>query len=218
MSSVSSPVVIHTIPGSPYGRVVMIALEEKAVPYRVAALGFGDAKLPPYLSLQPFGRIPVMQHGDFTLYETQAILRYVDRAFEGTALQPTELKALARMDQVMNIIDWYLFPQVTATIPFQRIIAPLLGRQTDETVVAAAVPHAHQCAGVLDAILAGKPYVGGDAISLADIMLVTHIEYLSKTPEGAEVLKGTQLAAWLDRMETRDSVKATAWRPQSAAA
>ena len=209
---------VYGVPGSPYVRAALLGLEEKGADWRLVPFGMGEMHGPKHLQLNAFGRIPIVDHGDFRLYETQAILRYVDRAFEGTALQPTELKALARMDQVMNIIDWYLFPQVTATIPFQRIIAPLLGRQTDETVVAAAVPHAHQCAGVLDAILAGKPYVGGDAISLADIMLVTHIEYLSKTPEGAEVLKGTQLAAWLDRMETRDSVKATAWRPQSAAA
>ncbi|HEY2662230.1 MAG TPA: glutathione S-transferase family protein [Caulobacteraceae bacterium] len=218
MSDLSSPVVIHSIPGSPYGRVVMLALEEKAVPYRLAVMGFGEARKAAYLALQPFGRIPVMKHGDFTLYETQAIMRYIDRTFDGPALQPTDLRALARMDQLMNIIDWYLFPQVTVTIPFQRLVAPRLGRETDEAIIAAAVPNARHCIGVIEAFLGDKPFVAGDSISLADLMLTTHIEYLSLTPEGAEVLKGSRLADWLARMQARPSLKATTVEAQRAAA
>ena len=218
MSTVASPVTIRAVPGSPYGRVALIALEEKGAPYEVAVMGFGEHKRPDYLALQPFGRIPVMQHDDFTLYETQAILRYIDRAFGGPALQPTDVRALARMDQVMNIVDWYLFPQVTVAIPYQRLVRPRLGEQTDEAVVAAAVPNARHCVGVIEAILGDKPFVIGDSLSLADIMMVTHIEYLSMTPEGAEILGGTRLAGWLARMQARASLKATSPQAQSEAA
>ncbi|QUD89195.1 glutathione S-transferase family protein [Phenylobacterium montanum] len=214
-----SPVTLHTVPGSPYGRVVMIALEEKGASYRIAPLAFGDHKKPNYLALQPFGRIPVLDDGDFRLYETQAILRYVDRAFEGPALQPKEPKALARMDQLMNIIDWYLFPQVTVTIPYQRIVVPLmLGGQPDEAVVAEGVPKARHCVGAIEDLMAGQPFLTGDNLSLADIMMFTHIDYLAATPEGREILEGRPLLAWLGRMQARDSVKATNPPAQPAAA
>jgi glutathione S-transferase len=218
MSPSLSPVRVHAVAGSPYGRVVMIALEEKGVPYEVAAMGFGDNRKAAYLALQPFGRIPVLEHGDFRLYETQAIVRYVDRAFDGPALQPKDVQALARMDQLMNIIDWYLFPQVTATIPFERLIAPMLGRETKEAVVAAAVPHAHHCVSVIEGLMKGAAFLTGESISLADIMMLSHIEYLSMTPEGREVLKDRPLSDWLARMQARSSVKATAQPTGKAAA
>lgn len=207
--SASDMPAVHAVPGSPYGRVVQIALEEKGVAYSFKSMQFGDNRQPEYLALQPFGRIPVLIHGDFALYETQAILRYVDRAFEGPPLQPSDARALGRMDQVMNIIDWYLFPTGTAGIAFERIVAPvMLGRAADETKVAASVPGTRQAVAALATILDDKPFLTGDSLSLADIMLVTHIEYLAMTPEGAEMLGGGFLD-WLGRMQARDSLKAT---------
>ncbi len=218
MSQSSIPFTIHAVPGSPYGRVVLIALEEKGAPYEVAVMNFGDHKKPEYLALHPFGRIPFVRHGDFTLYETQAILRYVDRVFDGPALQPTDVRQLARMDQLMNIIDWYLFPQVTVTIPYQRIVAPMLGLETDEAVVAAGVPKARHCMQVIEQLMDGNPYLAGETVSLADIMMTTHIEYLSMTPEGQDVLKDSPLLGWLARMQARDSLKATVPSARRAAA
>ena len=71
--------VVHTIPGSPYARAVMATLEEKAAKWRIAPLAPGEHKQPSHLARQPFGRMPALEHGEFTLYETQAILRYLDR-------------------------------------------------------------------------------------------------------------------------------------------
>ena len=209
MSEADVPVV-HAVPGSPYGRVALIALEEKGVAYSFKSMNFGDNRQPNYLALQPFGRIPALCHGDFTLYETQAILRYVDRAFAGPALQPSDVRALGRMDQVMNIIDWYLFPTATAGIAFERIVAPvMLGRVADEAKVAESLPGARQAVAALEKILDGKPFLTGENLSLADIMLVTHIEYLAMTPEGSEILDGGGFLDWLGRMQARDSLKAT---------
>ncbi len=109
-------VVVHGVPGSPYVRSVLLALEEKAAPYRLAAMGIGEGRSPGHLARHPFGRIPVIDHGDFQLYETQAIVRYVDAVFPGPTLRPADPRAAARADQVCGIVDWYLFPQVSATI------------------------------------------------------------------------------------------------------
>ena len=56
---------------------------------------------------------PAIEHGDFRLYECQAILRYIDAAFDGPRLTPLEPKAMARMSQVLNILDWYVMPSLT---------------------------------------------------------------------------------------------------------
>ena len=99
---------VHTVPGSPFGRAVLATLEEKGVPYRIVGITEG-LKSARHRALHPFGRIPVIEHDGFALYETQAILRYLDRAFPDPALTPSSIQAAARMDQLININDWYVF-------------------------------------------------------------------------------------------------------------
>jgi glutathione S-transferase len=99
-----SQFVVHATPGSPYARAVMAALEEKGANWRLAALKPGTSRQQPHVSHHPFGRMPVLDHGAFSLYETQAILRYLDRILPSPALTPVDAKAAARMDQVMNIV------------------------------------------------------------------------------------------------------------------
>ena len=74
-----SEFIVHTIPGSPFARAVLATLEEKALAYRLAPVAPGTFQSPQHLARHPFGRIPVVDHGDFSLYETQAVLRYVER-------------------------------------------------------------------------------------------------------------------------------------------
>ena len=204
-----SEIVVHGVPGSPYVRAVLMGLREKGADHRLAAMGFGDGKSPTHLARHPFGRIPVMDHGDFQLYETQAILRYLDAVLPGVSLQPSAPKAAARMDQICGITDWYLFPQASATIGFQRLILPMMGGTTDEAAVTAAVPNTRRVFGVLDGLLGDQPFLAGEALSIADLMVSPHLDFLAQTPEGAELLSGTQLLAWLGRMRERPSMVAT---------
>ena len=119
-----SEFIVHSVPGSPFGRTVLAALEEKGARYRLAPLAPSAAKSPEHLARHPFGRIPVLEHDGFSLYETQAILRYLDRVLPQPALTPADPRRAARMDQVMNINDWYLFQGVCNVIAFQRIVGP----------------------------------------------------------------------------------------------
>src|SRR6185312_12786820 len=102
-----SEFVVHSIPGSPFGRAVLAALEEKGAAYRFAAVPPGPLRSPEHLARHPMGRVPVLEHDGFMLYETQAILRYLDRVLPTPLLTPRDPRAAGRMDQVMNINDWY---------------------------------------------------------------------------------------------------------------
>jgi glutathione S-transferase len=110
--------VIHSVPGSPYGRAVFVALEEKRAPYRLVPVAPGSIRQPAHLALHPFGRVPILEHEDLRLYETQAILRYIDRVVPDPGLTPAKAKIAAKMDQLMNINDWYLFLGVGNVIAF----------------------------------------------------------------------------------------------------
>ena len=205
-----SGIVVHGIPGSPYVRSALLGLEEKQIPYRLAIMPFGAARTPEYLHRQPFGRIPSLEHGDFCLYETQAILRYVDSLSPQNPLQPQGAKSAARMNQIAGIVDWYVFPQITIKITAERLMSQMFwGRGPDEDVIAKAVPAARVCVQELQRLMGGTPFLTGDSISIADLMLAPHIAMFRMTPEGLALLQGTTLNGWMDRMASRPSLQAT---------
>jgi glutathione S-transferase len=214
------PLVIHSIPGSPYGRAVLIALEEKGCPYRLAPVAPGTFRQPEHLARHPFGRVPVLEQGDFRLYETQAILRYLDRILPEPALTPADPRSAARMDQLMNINDWYLFQGVGNVIGFQRVVGPrLMGLTPDEAVIAAAMPKAHDVFEALARQLGDQDFFVGDRMSLADILIAPQLDFFAGTPEWA-TLTGPRpnLCAWLDRVNARPSLAATTWEKVAALA
>jgi glutathione S-transferase len=203
-------IVAYGILGSPFLRAVLLGLEEKRLPYRVEAMAPGALKAPEHLARHPFGRIPVIEHGDFRLYETQAILRYLDAAFPDPTLQPVEAEAIGRMNQIIGINDWYLFRKVGAVIVFNRIVGPLLmGRTPDEAAIAAAMPMGRTCIDELGRLLGDQAFLAGDRLSIADLMVAPQLDFLQATPEGQELLAGTALADWLARMNERPSMQRT---------
>src|SRR5215475_4492207 len=138
-----SNMIVHGIPGSPYVRAALLALEEKGAEYELAAMQFGALKQQPHLSRHPFGRIPAFEHDGWMLYETQAIMRYVDAVVPGPRLQPEETRAAARMNQLLGITDWYVMRQVSIPITRNRVVAPRVNRPVDEEAVVKALPDAH---------------------------------------------------------------------------
>ena len=205
-----SEFIVHGIPGSPFMRAVTATLEEKGAPYRIQPVNPGEHRGDAYRRLHPFSRIPVVQHGDFTLYETQAILRYIDAVIPEPALQPADPRAAARMNQLMGVNDWYFFPQVGAPVVFQRIVAPVItGARPDEAIIAAAQPNAANCIRVINDILGDQAFLTGDTLSLADLQLFPQLDYFGQCPEGRALMGGSRLGAWVQRMASRPSMQAT---------
>jgi glutathione S-transferase len=208
-----SDFIVHSIPGSSFGRAVLATLEEKGASYRLLPVPPGTFRSPEHLARHPFGRVPVLEHNGFSLYESQAILRYLDRVLPNPAFTPADSRAAARMDQVMNVNDWYLFQGVVNVIGFQRVVGPrFLGLTPDEAAIEAAMPQAHVVFKELARLLGEQPYFVGDAVSLADFLIAPQLAFLTQTPEWA-VLGAPQanIVAWLARMEARPSFQATTW-------
>lgn len=204
---------VYSIPGSPFGRAVMAALEEKGASWRLSPVAPGTFRAEPHISRHPFGRVPVLEHDGFQLYETQAILRYLDRILPGPALTPADPKAAARMDQAMGVNDWYLFQGVGNVIGFQRVVGPrLLGLTPDEAAIAEAMPKAHMVFDALSRLVGDQPFFAGERVSLADLLIAPQMAFFVETPEWAVLgAPRANLAAWLERMEARPSFLATTW-------
>lgn len=206
--------VVYGIPGSPFVRSALVTLEEKGARYGFSAVAPSSLKTPEHLLRHPFGRIPVLEHGPFRVYETQAIVRYVDRVLAKPPLTPVIPQTAARMDQLLNVNDWYLFQGVAGVIGFQRIVGPrLMGLEPDEDAIVAAMPKAHTVFDVLARQLGENSFFVGESFSLADAALAPQLELLSETPEwGALTARHENLRAWMDRMIARPSMIATTWQ------
>ena len=200
-------VTLFGLAGSPNVRGAMLGLAEKGVEYELVEVA-PPFKDPDHMARNPFGRVPAFEHDGFMLYETNAILRYVDQAFAGPALQPTEPREAARMDQILSIIDSYLFKSWSADIALERLVAPtFFHRPSNLEAIEAAVPIARSSAEAVEA-LASTPFLTGDSFSLADIRLMPHYNWFRFTPEGAAILSGkSKLAEWFERVNKRPSAK-----------
>ena len=169
-------------------------------------------KQQPHLSRHPFGRIPAFEHDGWMLYETQAIMRYVDAVVPGPRLQPEDSRAAARMNQLMGITDWYVMREVSMPITRNRVVAPRVNRPVNEDAIVKAIPNARICIAEIGRLLDRHTWMAGDTLSLADLLLAPHLSMFAEAPEGQEVLREHEnLKRWLGRIEARPSMKATSW-------
>src|SRR5262249_894854 len=161
-------------------------LHEKGAGWRLAVLGtdLGAARSEEHMRLHPFGRIPIIEHGDFRLYETQAILRYIDAVLPGPSLQPQDAKTAARMSQIMNIVDWYVFPYIPAGITAERFMSQRFwNRPPSEENIARNLPQAWVCVRELERLKGAGQFLAGDRLSLADLMVAPQLEFFRGAPE-----------------------------------
>lgn len=205
MDSSNDGVMLYGAPYSVYVRIARLALEEKGVAYGLRQIDiFAEGGLPAdYLARQPFGRIPALEHGEFQLYETAAITRYVDEAFPGPALQPAEPRARARVAQVIGILDSYAYRTFVWDIYVARRES---GRDPDPKVLT----RAETCLSALRDLKGAAPWLAGPELSLADLHAAPMICYLRMTREGQALLRAHPgLSDWWRAMAERPSMATT---------
>ncbi len=208
-------VVVYGAAYSVYVRIVRLALLEKGVEHSLEEVDVFAEEGPPaeHLRRHPFGRIPAFRHDDFELYETAAIVRYIDDEFAGPSLTPDEPRSRARMNQIVGILDSYGYRTLVWDIFVERLGRPQEGGVSDESRIAAALPRAATVLAELARLKGGAPFLAGAALSLADLHAAPMIAYFRLTPEGARLL-GEQpaIAAWWAEMAVRPSLLATRYR------
>ena len=204
--------VLHGYHYSVYHRIARLALAEKGVTYeRIEVNPFSPDLPAAYLALHPFGRVPTLVHDGFVLYETGAISRYIDRAFPGPKLQPGNAQALARMDQIIAVVDSYGYWPLVRQVFSHRVFRSAIGQPADEAEVAQGLAGSAKALAALEALASPEAFLVGPDLSLADLHLGSMIAYFTAAPEGAAMLDHhPRLAAWWRRLQARPSMSATA--------
>ncbi|AZO23468.1 glutathione S-transferase family protein [Mesorhizobium sp. M1E.F.Ca.ET.045.02.1.1] len=189
---------------SVYVRIARMTLEEKGVDYELAPVDIFAADGIPawYLEHHPFGRIPAFEHDGFRLFETSAIARYVDEAFDGPPLQPADPRGRARVDQIIGMLDAYGYRAMVWDVAVER----LEKIPADESLIAGGLGQAETVLKVLTSLKAKGPWLLGDQLTLADLHAAPIIAYFVKVAEGRDLLaRFADIEEWYMRVAARPS-------------
>ena len=195
---------LHYHPLSTYSRRVRIALIEKGLTADLVELDMagGAHRAPAYLALNPYGRVPTFEEDGFILYESTAILDYLEATHPAPPLVPPDARGRALVAMHMKLCDIQLARQ-TGIIIFPKRFLPK--ERWDQAAMAQAKKEIEKHLGVLETQLRGKQYLVADRHSLVEVCYAPFVEFLSLM----EITPPPGVAAWVARMLERPSARET---------
>ena len=200
-------ILLHSLSGSPFGWKVQWALEHFALSYDVKLLSpdKGDTRTSQFLALNPHGKLPVLQIGGLTLYESEAILAYLEDAYasKDLSLWPITLAGRAMARRISIEVSAYLYPSVRA------LVMECLGKtqaSSDLSAVAASIARITPLLAMFAAtlkdgfILNSKP--GGADYALYPLVALLQRITLKNPASVTELRLSSELEMWALRMES----------------
>lgn len=195
---------IHGHPFSTYARRVHIALIEKNIPHEkvLVDMAAGGHRTPEYRKLNPYGRVPTLEEDGFVLFESTAILNYLEATHPSPALVPADAKGRATVDMHMKLCDLQMTRQ-TGTIIFPKRFLPK--EKWSAADMAKAKEEIEKHLAILEPQLGGREFLVGDRYTLADLAYTPFLEFLPLM----EIAPPPGIAAWSARLLARPSSVAT---------
>ena len=196
----STSIVVYGLPESVYCTIVILVLRHKNVSYQLHTVEvFSSAAMSEeHLARHPFGKIPVLQHIDFELYETRAIIRYIDDYWPEPPLQPHIVRDRASMEQIISILDSYAYKAMVWDVYVQI----MRGQEGDQEIIANGLSQSEKCLRAIAELQCNDQFLVGSSLSLADFYAYPMVKYLSLVEQGCELLLNFPgISAWFEAME-----------------
>jgi glutathione S-transferase len=195
----------HSHPLSVFARRVRIALIEKRIEHQPVEvdLAKGAHRKPEYLALNPYGRVPTIDDDGFVLYESAAILMYLEATRPAAPLLPPDAQGRALADMHLRLCDGQLARQAV-TILFPTRFLPQ--ERWDRPAMAQAKADIERHLAIVEQTLGTRDYLVGREFSVADIGYLPFLHFLPLLA----IEPGPRLAAWSRRLLNRPSALATA--------
>ncbi len=195
---------IHYHPLSTFARRVRIALIEKNIPAELVEVDMVARahRSPAYLALNPYGRVPTLEEDGFILYESTAILEYLEATHPTPPLVPGDARGHALVSMHMKLCDLQMSRQ-TGTIIFPKRFLPK--ERWDEPAMAQAKKDIEKHLAILETQVKGRQYLVADRYSLAEVCYTPFVEFLPLM----EIVPPPAVAAWIARMLERASAQQT---------
>jgi len=213
-----APITFYNGSGSPYGWRVWLTLEHKGLPYthRILSFSGGETRTPEYRALSPRGKVPCLVHGDFRLWESNAIVEYLEDRFPTPSVWPAggpEARAVAR--RLVSENDAYLYPVL------RRVIAETLYKPAGEADATelenARAALRDELARLADTLTASEGPFAAGALSGADFALLPSLAFIDRIQARAPAYDvaadvPAPVRAYMDRLLALPIVQKT-WPP-----
>src|SRR5580704_16473785 len=168
---------LHYHPLSTYSRRVLIAFAEKQIPHELIVVDMAARRHreQPYLSLNPYGRVPTLEEDGLVLFESTAILNYLEATQPLPALAPTDARGGALVDMHMKLCDLQFTRQAGAIVFSKRFLPK---ERWDAGAMADAKSQIEKHLAIVERALAGKSYLVAEQFTVADISYAPFLEFL----------------------------------------
>ena len=207
---------LYQFPFSPNCQKVVAVAHEVGVPLELATVELfkGEARTPAMLAKNPNGKLPILEDGDFVLWESTAMLAYIAAKAGRVDLAPTTPRERAEVDRWTSWQGAHFGPAIRK-VAFERIVKKAMGLGApDESAVKAGIEEFAATASVLEQSLGAKEYVCGP-LTIADFALAPYAALTASC--GLDFDPYPKTKAWLGRMAARDSMKKTLAAARGAA-
>ncbi len=196
-------ITIMGVPPSSYTRTARMTCVEKGIAHDFTLPDQSDLA-----SAHPFKKVPVLRDGDLTLYETQAICRYIDAKFDGPKLMPTDPVELARAEQSISTLNCYSYAALVPHYIFYYAFPKTPDGKPDKAGIAKDLPQVEHDLQLVEKRLQGNDWIAGSTFSLADLFWAPLVATVSKLPEGGTIIdRSPNLRRWLTKLEGRKSAE-----------
>jgi glutathione S-transferase len=163
----------------------------------------GEHKSPPFLAKNPNGKIPLLEDNGFLVWESNAIICYLAAQKPESGLLLTDAKGMAMMHQWLQWHATSLSPSTTEVM-MQTVYAKMMGRERDDEKYDEGIKKVRRDLAVLETTLADREFVCGK-LTVADFSLVSSLQL--RGPMGLELEDFPNVTRWVERMESRESVR-----------
>ncbi len=185
---------------SPFVRKVALVVAEKGI---ACTLESNARANPDFAEASPFGKIPAIRDGTFTLADSSAIAHYLEAKCPTPALIPAEAEARARtiwFDEYANT----LLAGSGLKVLFNRFVGPkILGIPGDEAEALKGIAELPRFYDYLEAAAAGPAWLAGEAFTLADIAVAVQLCACDLVQAGPDAATYPAIAAWYARVSAR---------------
>jgi len=181
-------------------RKVLAGFELMGTKYEPVKVDYfaGAHKGPEYTAVNPNQQLPALVDGDFTVWESNAILQYAADKDGKAAFYPQDLRTRTDVNRWLLWESNQWFPSCYTWL-VENVVKPILGAPPDKAVLDAAEAKFHQLANILDQRLAKQPWLCGQNVTIADIAVAApmHLHKYQKLP----LVPHSHLRAWMERVE-----------------
>lgn len=195
---------------SPFVRKVAVVAAEKGLDWDLKAVGPGDSSAE-FVAASPFGKIPAIRDGDFTLCDSSAIAAYVEAKHPEPALIPAQAQARGRTIWLDEFADTILADSMRKIL-FNRFVGPkffkIAGNEAEALAGEAELPRLFE---YLEGLAPDSGWLASDSFTIADIAVASvlrSLRYVDREPDCAHY---PRLAVWRERVHARP-----AWRQVAA--